>query len=63
MKNNKYFEVKNKYLAEGLAFLGFKYFKFNNKETNKIIYSFEDTEIIQDAIKHLLKLKKEINLN
>lgn len=59
----KYFEVRNKYLAEGLAFLGFKYYKFNDKETGKTIYSFEDTKTIQDTIEHLLNLKKEINLN
>lgn len=60
-KDKKYFEVRNKYLAEGLAFLGFKYFKFNNKETGKTIYSFKDTEIIKDTIEHLLKLKNEIS--
>ncbi|WP_290445888.1 hypothetical protein [Clostridium estertheticum] len=28
MDNIKYFEVRNKYLSQGLSFLGFKYMKF-----------------------------------
>ncbi|EJO5346492.1 hypothetical protein NRP93_000542 [Clostridium botulinum] len=61
MKNNKYIEIRNKYLAQGLSFLGYRYFKFGQgKDT---IYSFKNENNIEDSINHLLKLKKEINLN
>lgn len=57
----KYYIVRNKYLAEGLAFLGYRYQKFGyGKETE---YSFPNSNNIKDAINYLLELKKKINLN
>ncbi|BDR74300.1 hypothetical protein K144316041_p21390 (plasmid) [Clostridium tetani] len=58
--NKNYFEVKNKYLAEALAFMGFKYYKFNG-EDGKIIYSFQDTEKIKYVMECLIQLKRELN--
>lgn len=55
----KYFEVKNKYLAEALAFFGFKYLKFDDGLTNKKIYSFQDSEEIRRLMSKLISMKKE----
>lgn len=51
----KYFEIKKKYLAEALAFLGFRYYKFCTPECT--MYSFVDTEEFRSALNELLKLK------
>jgi len=51
----KYFEIRKKYLAEALAFLGFKYYKFNTPEYT--LYSFVDTEDFRKALNDLLRLK------
>ena len=51
----KYFEIRKKYLAEALAFLGFKYYKFNTPEYT--LYSFVDTEEFREALNDLLRLK------
>ena len=51
-----YFEVRNKYLAEALAFFNFKYYKFGfGKDT---IYSFKDTKEIKEIMNCLIQLKK-----
>ena len=60
-QSQKYYIVNNKYLAEGLAFLGFRYYKMGEGKETK--YSFEDTEKLKDSIKKLLKIKKDIELN
>ena len=57
---DKYFEVKNKYLAEGLAFLGFRYMKFS--KGNKVVYSFEDTTEIKSVMNELIEMKNKLNL-
>lgn len=54
----KYFMVTNVYLAQGLAFLKFAYFKNGfGKETT---YTFEDTKQIQDTINTLIKMRKQL---
>ncbi len=58
--NKEYIEIKNKYLAEALAFLNFRYYKFSNKETGKIIYSFKNTEELNKMKDKLIKMKKEL---
>ena len=55
----KYFEIKKKYLAEGLAFLGFKYYKFCTPEYT--LYSFVDTPEFRSALNEMLKLKSIYN--
>lgn len=63
MNTKKYFEVRNAYLAQGLAFLGFKFYKFNDPNNlNKKIYSFKDTPEITAAIYELNAIKKRINI-
>jgi hypothetical protein len=59
MNEKKYRSVKKKYLADALAFLGFKYYKFSNKEG--ISYSFEDTDKLKYAIDALMQIKQDCN--
>lgn len=51
----KYFEIRKKYLAEALSYLGFKYYKFTNADYT--MYSFEDTDNFKLALNDLLRLK------
>lgn len=48
--------IKSKYLADGLSYLGFRFYKFEDG------YSFEETKELNYAIENILKLKKELNL-
>jgi len=56
--NKKYIEVKKRYLAEALSFLGFHYFKFTN--LTETVYSFENTDKFQYAFKELIQLRERI---
>ena len=56
----RYVEINNKYLCEGLAWLGFKYQKFGYGKDTK--YSFPDTDLMKQAINKLVILKKELNI-
>ena len=60
MIKNKYYEIKKRYLAEALSFLGMRYFKYN-KEDGTIIYSFENTDDFNIALNELTKLKNKLN--
>ena len=51
----KYRSIRKKYLADALAFLGFRYYKYTNEDG--ISYSFEDTENLKYAIDSLMSLK------
>ena len=55
MNEKKYRAVKKKYLADALAFLGFRYYKYSNEDG--ISYSFEDTEKLKYAIDALMQIK------
>ena len=55
----KYFEIKKKYMADALSYLGFRYFKFNDPEG--ISYSFEDNEKFREALNDLLGLKNKFS--
>ena len=46
----RYTIVRNKYLADGLAFCGFKYLKYTNEITGKVEFSFEETDKLKEAI-------------
>lgn len=59
MEKKKYYTVNKIYLANGLAYLGFNYYKFNN-ETG-VIYSFEDTPFLRSAVKELEELRYKYN--
>ncbi|HBJ1649386.1 hypothetical protein [Clostridium botulinum] len=58
--SKKYKNIKKKYLADALSFLGFRYMIFDNEDGTKE-YTFEDTFKFQYALNELLKFKKEIN--
>lgn len=61
MENREFIiEVRNKYLAEGLSFLGLEYFKHGyGKDT---IYTFKDTREFRIAMQKINALKKELGL-
>lgn len=63
MENNKeYKNIKKKYLAYALSFMGFRYMIFN-REDGKKEYAFENTDNFQMALNGLLQLKKQIDDN
>lgn len=51
-----YFEVRKKYLAEALSYIGFKYYKFTSNE-GYVLYSFLDIPEFKNALTDLLSLK------
>lgn len=57
-----YFEVRKKYLAQALSFLGFKYYKFTCNE-GYVLYSFAETNEFKDALNDLLHLKDKYNIH
>jgi hypothetical protein len=59
-ENREYISIKGKYLAEGLAWLGFTYFKYQDREGDTY-YSFENTEKFNKAHKKMIELKQELN--
>lgn len=56
--SKKYYIVRNKYLSECMAFLGFRYMKFGFGKD--VEYSFEDTKEFRSALARVLQLKKDI---
>jgi len=58
-KEKIYVEIRNKYLAEALAFLNFKYQKFGYGSETR--YSFEQSKELQEATCKLMEMKKAIN--
>jgi|GEM_PF-1922735 len=56
----KYYKVSKRYLAEALGYIGFRYYKFN--DDGKIVYSFEDNENFQSALKQLIDLRQKYNV-
>jgi hypothetical protein len=57
---NQYFSINQKSMADALVFLGFNYYKFDDKQYGKI-YSFVNSEKLQQSIHELNKLKNKIN--
>ena len=57
---NKYFSINQKSMADALVFLGFNYYKFDDKKYGKV-YSFINSEKLQQSIIELNKLKIIIN--
>lgn len=53
----KYYAINSKWLAYSLCFVGFKFYKFNDKEYGEV-YSFENTIDLQNAIKDINKLRR-----
>lgn len=54
----KIYEIRKKYLAEALSFLGFRYYKqgFGDETT----YTFENTEKFATALHELSELKNKL---
>lgn len=57
-----YFEIRKKYLAQALSFLGFKYYMFTSKE-GYTLYSFAETDKFKSALDELLLLKDKYKTN
>ena len=57
---NKYFSINQKSMADALVFLGFNYYKFDDKKYGKV-YSFVNSDKLQQSIQELNKLKDIIN--
>ena len=57
---NEYFAINQKSLADALVFLGFNYMKFDDKKYGKV-YSFVNSEKLQESIHELNILKNKIN--
>lgn len=58
--DKKYFCVDNKTLAIALNYVGFSYFRFNDKSNPS--YSFEDTREFRDALDVLNRLRRKNNI-
>jgi len=57
----KLYEIRKKYLAEALSFLGFRYYKKGFGENT--LYSFENTEKFSKALHELNQLKDKLRNN
>ena len=58
MENKQYYEIRKKYLAESMAFLGYKYMKDGyGKDTT---YRFENTDQFNKALTGLMELKDKV---
>lgn len=59
MKNkSKYFVLDSRTFADALNLLGFSFYVFQNNDGKKV-YSFENTEIFQEAYEELCALRKK----
>jgi len=54
----KFYEVRKRYLAEALSFLGFRYYKKGFGD--ETIYSFENTNKFSKAFYELNQLKERL---
>lgn len=58
----KYFCVDNKTCATALNYVGFSYYRFNDKDNpNETSYSFEDTDEFREALDILNELRRKNN--
>lgn len=55
----KYTVIRNKYLADGLAFCGFHYQKY--QDDGITVYSFKETDKLKEAVFMINKLRLENN--
>lgn len=55
---NKYFVLDSETFAKSLNLLGFSFYVFK-KDDNKKVYSFENTDLFQEAYKELSELRKK----
>ncbi|MEO2601009.1 hypothetical protein [Clostridium butyricum] len=54
----RYFVLDSKTFAEAMNLLGFSFYVFQ-KDDNKKVYSFENTELFQEAYTKICELRKE----
>lgn len=54
----EYYIIRKKYLAEAIAYLGFRYYK--ECEGRDTIYKFNDTIEFRQALTELMQLKKRV---
>ena len=57
---NKYTIIRNKYLADGLAFCGFNYQKYQDEGIT--VYSFKETNKLKEVINYLTNVRKQNKL-
>lgn len=57
--SKKYFVLEDENFARALKLLGFNFYRFNDREDGKLVFSFENTELFKDAYEELSKLKKK----
>ena len=58
MENDKYYEIKKMYLAQGMSFLGFKYLKFGYGADTT--YGFLDTPEFKIALQKFIELRNQL---
>lgn len=54
----EYYIIRKKYLAEAIAFLGFRYYR--EGEGRDAIYKFQDTTEFRQALSGLMELKQKV---
>lgn len=60
MNEQQFYEIRNRYLAEGMAFLGYKYRKFGyGRDT---VYIFEDTKEFRVALTAFMGIKEKLGV-
>jgi len=57
----RYTIIKSKYLADGLAFCGFHYQKY--QDDGVTVYSFEETDKLKEVIYYMTNVRKENTTN
>ena len=58
---DKLFTVRSKYLADGLAYLGFRFYKTTNNN-NEVEYTFLDTTEFRDALTQFRHMKERFRI-
>ena len=59
MERSKYYTTTKSYEATALAFIGFKYMKF--QESGRTIYRFDNTQDFSEALGRVLALRGMYN--
>ena len=55
----RYIQTKNKYLAHGLAFCGFRFMVFKENETNIEVYSFNYSEELVEVLTTIIEFRRK----
>lgn len=57
--DKKYFILEDENFARALKLLGFNFYRFNDREDGKVVFSFENTEKFKNAYGELSELKRK----